>query len=153
MTSVWKRLFGKAPEGPIVVERMSPMEVPVLTEVKRYIARGENALAIRYGYTTAIQDVTRAYGLKFPRELTNIEFLQWAMGPGTPLASQFDLFERAYRFYEPVRFGEGVPKSMDFLSTLTSIYASPPMFRLYASTAYPDGTPIPPPPPPSAPRP
>lgn len=135
MPSVWKRWFAKPPEEPVVVERMAPVEVTPITEVKRYLARGDVASAVRFGFPRALEDATRAYRLPSRPDLTDLEFIRSTMVPGSPLAGQLELFERAYRVYEPVRFGALAARSDDFLSTLTSIYAAPEMQRLYASTA------------------
>ncbi len=133
MPSLWKRLTGAPPPAPVVVERMSLVEVPVLTETKKRVARGETGAAVVFGFTQAIADVSRAYGIAFPPELTPLEFIRWAMGPQTPLAQQREIYERAYAIYEPVRYWGAAGNGPEFIEALTSIYAAPEMARLYAA--------------------
>ena len=116
---------------------MAPVEVTPITEVKRLLARGDAASAIRLGFPRAVEDATRAYAIAPRPDQTNLEFLRTAMAPGTRLVSQLELFERAYRLYEPLRFGTATARSDDFLAALTSIYAAPEMQRLYASPTRP----------------
>lgn len=132
----WKTLFGRSSDAPVVVETMAPVEVPVLTEVKRQFARGEIAYGIRFGYVRALEDAARAYGLVFSLDQTNWEVLRSTMGSNPRLAGQLELFERAYRLYEPVRYGGAVPAAEPFVALLTSLYAAPEMHRLYASVRY-----------------
>ncbi|MGI0055337.1 MAG: hypothetical protein ACREB9_05275 [Thermoplasmata archaeon] len=134
MPPFWKEWFRRTTDGPVLLEQIVPLEVPVLTEVKRLLTRGERARAIRYGYLKAIEDCAYAFRVRFPTDATHVEFLATAMGPGTPLWGQREIYERAYRMYETVRYGGFVTESDDFVAALTSIYAPPPMFCLYAST-------------------
>jgi len=46
-----------------VVEKIRPVEVPVLTETKRRLGRGEVAQALRYAYPQVVADLERAYGM------------------------------------------------------------------------------------------
>ncbi|MEM0129185.1 MAG: DUF4129 domain-containing protein [Thermoplasmata archaeon] len=134
MASFWKRLRGRSAE-PVVVERVSMIEVPVLTEVKQRIARGQPAEAVVYGFSRAVEDFSRARQLPIRPEWTYREYLATAMPAPGPEAARRELFERAYALYEPARFGDVPPDPAEFLSVLTSIYADPEIARLYATPA------------------
>ncbi len=105
MPPLWTDWFRRTTDGPVLLEQIVPLEVPVLTEVKRLLTRGERARAIRYGYLKAVEDCVYAFGVRFPTGATHVEFLATAMGPGSTLCDQREIYERAYRMYETVRYG------------------------------------------------
>ncbi len=160
MPSRWKKLFSRSEAAPVVVQTMAPIEVPVITEVKRRIARGEVAYAIQFGFLKALEDAQTALRLSFPPSLTYREIVESVVMPAMA-GGPAEFYQRLYRFYEPVRYGKIVPENLDeFLAILTSIYAFQPLLYLYAAQASSPATgaagagyavppPPPPPPPPS----
>ncbi len=132
MTDGWRQRLKDLvrPVRPIYVRSVEPVEVPVLTESRRRIGRGDFAGAIRYAFPMALRDAERAYGLRFPPELTNGEILTG--GFPSDRASVAELFGQLYRIYEPTRYGARPPSDPEaFMDLLRSIYADRPMWSLY----------------------
>ena len=120
--------------GPLVVERVRSIELPILTEMKRRLVRGDVADALRYAYPLVLEDVEKAYGVGFPPEWTHEEILRLGIPPGAGPVGEF--LPRLYRLYAPARYGPN-PRLTDAdgaeaLELLRSIYAVAPMWRLYA---------------------
>ncbi|HYK92605.1 MAG TPA: DUF4129 domain-containing protein [Thermoplasmata archaeon] len=126
------RWFSKEPEKPVeVVERLIPVEIPILTETKRRLARQEYEEALRSAYGQVVGDLQRAFGTPFPTGWTNREILERGRVEGWEHLPDF--LQRLTDLYTPMRFG-GRPESSDpelLLGLLQSIYAARPMWRLY----------------------
>jgi hypothetical protein len=143
MTSWWRK-----PEavGPEIVEQVEPVEIPVITEVKRQLAQSDFRAAILHAYPVVASDLARAYSLPFPHGMTHEEFLRSSRTKKTGHLPEF--LQRLYRLYAPIRYGPpGAPESPASLTELLkSIYGQPPMWRLYLAPRD-----LPPPEEPSAP--
>jgi hypothetical protein len=126
----WRRELA----APFVVERLRPVELPILTETKRRIFGGDVAGALRYAYPLVLEDLQKAYGVQFPIAWTHEEILRRGLPPGAGPIGEF--LPRLYRLYGPARYGEAVdiPESagVETIELLRSIYAFAPMWRLYA---------------------
>jgi hypothetical protein len=132
---VRKRRPAPAAPEPRVVEKIRPVEVPVLTETKRRLGRGEVAEALRYAYPQVVADLERAYGRPFAVGWTHEEILRYGFSPEMePLR---DFFEALWRLYEPFRYGARAPPpdGREVLELLRSLYAAAPMWRLYVAPA------------------
>ena len=114
-----------------VVERVEPVEIPIITETKRRLARGEYAPALQAAYGQVVADLQKAFGRPFPAGWTNQEILD--RGAGESWGHVPDFFRRLTDLYTPLRFGAPAPATEPetLLSLLQSIYAAPPMWRLY----------------------
>jgi hypothetical protein len=118
---------------PAVRERVRAIEVPVLTETKRFLAREEVAPALRYAYPVVLRDLERAYGVTFPEGFTHEEIVARAFTEEMrPLA---DFLDGLYRLYAPVRYGNRPPPGSadEVLELLQSLYSPERMWRLYLS--------------------
>jgi hypothetical protein len=126
----------------MLVDQIRTMEVPVVTEVKRRVMRGDYDGAVLYAYPRALEDLEKAYGVAFSPDWTHSEILVRGMHPemgGLP-----EMFLRLYRLYEPVRYGRGGPRSpTDLQGLMVSIYSQRPMWKLYTEllTSVPEETP------------
>ena len=128
--SWWRRHESPAP----FLERLRPVELPLLAETKRRIFAGDTPGALRYAYPLILEDVQRAYGLRFPPEWTHEEILRRGLPPGTgPLA---EFLPRLYRLYAPARYSDGASlppgAGMEAVELIRSLYSFAPMWRLYA---------------------
>jgi hypothetical protein len=126
--------FRRAPTPPEYLERLRPVELPILTETKRRIFRGDVAGALRYAYPLVLEDVQKAYGVTFPPEWTHEEILRHGIpAQAGPIA---EFLGQLYRLYAPARYSDGAglaPEAgMEAIELLRSIYAFAPMWRLYA---------------------
>ncbi|HEV2448945.1 MAG TPA: DUF4129 domain-containing protein [Thermoplasmata archaeon] len=121
-----------------VVERIRAVEVPVLTETKRRLGRGETGAAVRYAYPQVVADLERAYGRPFAVGWTHEEILRVGFQPEMEPLREF--FEALWRLYEPFRYGDRAPPpdGRQVLELLQSLYAAPPMWRLYLASAAPE---------------
>ncbi len=120
---------------PVVIERIRPVEVPVLTEVKRRLGREELAQAVLYAYPKVVEDLARGYGVEIPPGYSHEEILTKCFTETmVPWAGFFD---RLYRIYAPIRYGERAPTGTpeDLLELLQSLYGAEPMWRLYVASA------------------
>ncbi len=130
--SWWLGRRGPDPAGPQLLLR--PVELPVLTETKRRIYRGNVAEALRYAYPIVLEDLQQAYGVQFPAEWTHEEILRLGLPPAAGPLSEF--LARFYRLYGPARYAPGAtlpPEAgNEAIELLRSIYAFAPMWRLYA---------------------
>jgi Domain of unknown function (DUF4129) len=127
------RWRGKVPEGPVeVIERVEPIEVPILTETKRRLGHGDYDGALRAAYAQVVDDLQRAYGSEFPPGWTSGEILD--RGPSEAWGHLPDFVRRLTDLYTPLRFGAAAPpRDPDGLvALLQSIYAARPMWHLYA---------------------
>jgi len=117
----------------VVVDRIRAVEVPVLTEAKRYIVRGEVSAALRFAYPKVVEDLSRAFGTALPEGYSHEELLARSFTP--EMAPLVDFFNRLYALYAPARFGDGAtPESgEEALELLQSLYAAEPMWRLYVT--------------------
>lgn len=147
MTSWWRR---PPPEPPSVIEHVEAVEIPVITEVKRRLAKGDYEGALLYAYPIAAEDLSKAFRAPFPPGMTHEEFL--ASTSGHELGHLPEFFRRFYDLYAPVRYGPpghtAAPAALSGL--LKSIYAQRPMWKLYLQPKHlpPDGgTPAEAPPP------
>ena len=125
------------PADPIVLERIRPVEVPVLTEVKRLLGRGDVAGALRYAYPKVVEDLARAYRTNLPAGFSHEDIL--SRGFTEEMRPLLEFFDRLYRLYMPVRYGNrpapGAPDEV--LELLQSLYGAEPMWRLYVADAVP----------------
>ena len=125
------------------VHPLRPIEVPVLTEAKRLLVRGEYAKAVLFSYPTVLNDVERAYGSAFSPNWTHEEILGRGLPGGMERLPEF--LAGLYRLYAPVRYGRTAAEDGDRLvALLQSVYAHRPMWELYKQflfTAANDGTP------------
>ncbi len=129
MASWWKK-----PEPPQteVVEQIEAIEVPVVTEVKRRLAKGEVVDAIRYSYPKAAEDLARAFKQPFPPGMTHEEFLR--RGSRSEMGHLPEFFRRFYEWYSPLRYGPTATTDVDseaLLGMLGSIYTHRAMWYLY----------------------
>ena len=127
------RWGGKSPERPVeVIERIEPIEIPIITETKRHLGRGEYEEALRAAYAQVVADLQRAYGTEFPPGWTSGEILD--RGRSEAWGHLPDFVRRLTDLYTPLRFGGAAPaRDPDGLvALLQSIYAARPMWRLYA---------------------
>jgi hypothetical protein len=124
----------KAPDGPRYLERFRILEPPILTETKIRIYRGDVAGALRYAYPLVLEDVEKAYAVKFPPEWTHEEILRTGIPPGA--GPVVELLPRLYRLYAPARYSDGAPlppeAGTEAIEILRSLYSVAPMWRLYA---------------------
>lgn len=126
------RWRSKEPErAPEVIERVEPIEIPIITETKRLLARGEYDGALRGAYARVLEDVQRAFSVPFPPGWTTGDILGRGAGPEMGHLPEF--LERLTSLYTPLRFGASAPRRDpdELLALLQSIYASRPMWRLY----------------------
>jgi hypothetical protein len=135
----------RKPEPPVVVDRVEPVEVPVLTEVKRRIAQGDVAGAVRYAYPKVVEDLARAYRIPASPDRTHEEILSSAAIPETGHLPEF--VRRLYGLYQPLRY-EGPVPALDgeaLFELVQSIYSARPMWQLYLEprAAPPSGRPAP----------
>ncbi|MCI4351555.1 MAG: hypothetical protein L3K15_08615 [Thermoplasmata archaeon] len=135
-----------------------PLEVPVVTETKRLMGRGESGRAVRFAYPAALTDAARAFGWQLSGAATNRETLAVFTDQAPPHFVTH--LARLYALYEPARYGrESPPLVEDPVQILLSLYSFAPMWMLYAQTgARPATTPssggksLPAAPPPSDPQ-
>jgi hypothetical protein len=137
-----RTLFRRSGDGGAsVLERIRPVEVPILTEAKRRLARGDVGGALRYAYPRVLDDLGRAYDVEFPPGFSHEEIVGRAFTePMQPLRVFFD---GLYQLYAPVRFGgSALPgRSNEVLEMLRSLYAAEPMWRLYVRPREPERAP------------
>ncbi|MCI4349149.1 MAG: hypothetical protein L3J93_02880 [Thermoplasmata archaeon] len=128
MTPWWKKPDTVEPE---IVEQVEPVEIPVITEVKRQLAQSDFRSAILHAYPVVANDLSRAFAIPFPHGTTHEEFLRASRTKKTGHLPEF--LQRLYRLYAPIRYGPpGAPESPASLTELLkSIYAQPPMWRLH----------------------
>ena len=134
------RWFRRDNGGPAVQDRIRAIEVPVLTEVKRRIGRGDVSGALLYAYPKVLEDLPRAYGIEVAAGDVHEELMGRRVTPEMAPVAEF--FDRLYTLYAPVRFGERPANgsSKDLVEVLKSLYAAEPMWRLYL-TALPNSAP------------
>lgn len=125
------------PPPVVVVDRIRPVEVPILTEVKRRLGRNDVAGALLYAYPKIVEDLGRAYGVDFPEGFSHEEILTKRFN--AEMAPMAEFFDRLYRLYAPVRFGRHpTPHSADIvLELVQSLYSPEPMWRLYVTNLGP----------------
>lgn len=115
---------------PIVLETRRPIEVPVLTEVKRLWQNGEKAASIRLGYVTVLADVQRAFGVQFPEDWTHEDILE--RGVTQEMVPIPDFLHKFLSLYAPLRYGSVPPEDLPSPEPiLQSIYSHPKMWGLY----------------------
>ncbi|MCI4369316.1 MAG: hypothetical protein L3K09_07135 [Thermoplasmata archaeon] len=133
-----------------IVERVEPVEIPIITETKRRLARGEYEEALRAAYLKSIEDVQRAYDLKIPPGRTHGEIL--AMEFPESIGHLPEFLRRLYALYQPVRYGRPPwPREEKLVSSLLqSIYSPRPMWQLYVEPKH-GPSPVPPVPDPPVP--
>ncbi|MCI4331532.1 MAG: hypothetical protein L3K19_06765 [Thermoplasmata archaeon] len=118
------------PVRPLLVDQVRTLEVPVVTEVRRLLMRGDYDGAVLYAYPRALEDLERAYGVAFDPDWTHAEILVRGMQP--EMGNLPEMFVRLHRLYEPVRYGRGGRRSaQDLQGLMMSIYSQRPMWRLY----------------------
>jgi hypothetical protein len=135
------RLFRRSNSPPVVMlDRIRPVEVPILTEVKRRLGRNDVAGALLLAYPKVVEDLGRAYGVEFPEGYSHEEILEKRFNAEMRPMAEF--FDRLYRLYAPVRFGKRPnPGSGDLvLELMQSLYSAQPMWHLYVTTL-PSGAP------------
>ena len=135
MSSWWKK---PQPVSTEIVEQITAVEIPVITEVNRRIAKGDYDGAIRFAYPKAAEDLARAFRVAFPPGMTHEEFLRTQTTSAMGHLPEF--FLRFYELYAPLRYGPpGAWQDPAALVTiLKSIYAPRPMWQLYLQPKDPD---------------
>ncbi len=130
----WRR-DPEAPVPPTVIERIRPVEVPILTEVKRRLGRDDLTGAVLYAYPQVVRDLGSAYGVEIPPGYSHAEIVTKCVTEA--MAPSIDFFERLYRLYAPVRYGNRAPPGSgdDLMELLQSLYGAEPMWRLYVAPA------------------
>ncbi|MCI4336322.1 MAG: hypothetical protein L3K17_03880 [Thermoplasmata archaeon] len=125
--------FSRAPDTPPeIVERVEPVEIPVITETKRRLGRDEYDAALAGAFRQVIDDLQRAYGLTFPAGWSQYEILDKGLAE-PKLGHLPEFIRRLTDLYIPMRFGPPPwARDPDQLSgLLRSIYAQRPMWALY----------------------
>jgi hypothetical protein len=134
------RWFSRAPATPPeIVERVEAVEIPIITETKRRLARGEYDEALRGAYAQVVADVQRAYGARFPPGWTHDELIE--RGLDARMGHLPEFLRRLTDLYVPLRYGPA-PVSRDpeqLTGLLVSIYAPRPMWQLYLEPRRDDG--------------
>jgi hypothetical protein len=97
---------------------------PLVMEVDRLLASGQNREAVLVAYLTAEEHLRQVFRINLPHQWTHREFLRRYlradMGPAGVLLT------RLYRLFEPVRFGPAAPVTVDGLSDLVrALYREP----------------------------
>ncbi|HEV2318083.1 MAG TPA: hypothetical protein VGV89_11010 [Thermoplasmata archaeon] len=126
--------FAASPStDPIVLERIRPVEVPPLTEAKRYLVRNDVAGALLYAYPQVVADLGRAYGIEFPEGFSHEDLV--AQGFSEEMRPLVAFFDELYRLYAPVRYGGRRPEGTGdaVLELLQSLYSPEPMWRPYVA--------------------
>ena len=115
---------------PVVLESRRPIEVAVVTEVKRLWANGQREKAVRYACDSVIADLQRGYAVRFPPDWTHEDILVRGVTP--EMGPIPDFLAHLVRLYEPVRYG-GLPSetSASPVPLVESIYSQPAMWGLY----------------------
>jgi hypothetical protein len=121
-----------------IVEQITAVEIPVITEVNRRLAKGDYSGAIRFAYPKASEDLARAFRIPFPAGMTHEEFLRTRTT--TEMGHLPEFFERFYDLYSPLRYGPPGAREdpAQLVSLLKSIYAPRPMWQLYLQPKNPD---------------
>lgn len=134
------RWFTRAPAPPPeIIERVEAVEIPVITETKRRLARGEYEEALRAAYAQVVADVQRAYAARFPPGWTHDELIERGLDGRMGHLPEF--LRRLTDLYVPVRYGPApAPEDPEQLTgLLVSIYAQRPMWQLYLESKRDDG--------------
>ncbi len=141
------------PVSPEIVEQITAVEIPVITEVNRLLAKREYAAAMRVAYPAAASDLARAFRVSFPTGMTHEEFLRTRTTPAMRHLPEF--LERLYELYAPLRYGPpGAREDPEALvSILKSLYAARPMWRLFLQPKDGERSAVPTPPEPPTPEP
>ena len=71
MSPWWRK---EEPAPPSVLEQVEPVEIPLMTEVKRRLAESDFRGAILEAYPAVIADFSKAFSLPFPPGMTHEEF-------------------------------------------------------------------------------
>lgn len=127
------RWFSRVPEAPPeVIERVEPIEIPIISEVQRRLARDEYEGALAAAYRQVLLDLPRAYGLTFPPGWTQYEVLDRGLAD-PKLGHLPEFIRRLTDLYVPTRFGPPPwPRDGDELvALLRGIYGRRPMWALY----------------------
>lgn len=129
-----RRGLHRGPPAPttIVHERVEPVEVSVITEVKRRVQRGEVREALLYAYPRVVADIERALDGPFAAGASHRAILDQLRRDGR-LGHVPEFLERLYAAYEPVRYGNG-PTPLDgaaLLGLVTSLYGRRELWALY----------------------
>lgn len=106
---------GRAGAGGPLPEK-DPETSPLLREVRRILALGDYASAVRTAYRAAFNGTVRAYGLSVPISCTDRQFVSGFLR--TDMGKLSELLPELERRYEPVRFGKlanGDPRSLETL--------------------------------------
>ena len=127
------RWFSKTPPPATeVVERVEPIEIPIISETQRRLARDEYDAALGGAYRQVVDDLQRAYGLTFPPGWTQYEILDKGLAD-PKLGHLPEFIRRLTDLYVPMRFGPPPwtrdPDQLEAL--LRSIYARRPLWALY----------------------
>jgi hypothetical protein len=128
MNPWWRR---PQPVSREIVEQITAVEIPVITEVNRRLAKGDYAGAMRHAYPRAAEDLARAFQVSFPPGMTHEEFLR--TGTVSQMGHLPEFFQRFYKLYAPLRYGPAGAREepATLVSLLKSIYAPRPMWQLY----------------------
>ena len=114
-----------------MIESVRPVEVPVITETRRLVARGEYRRAVQYGYSRVLADLRNAYQLLIEPSWTHSEILQAVRS--LPTGPVPDFLRQLLELYGPARYGSGpiTEQPGTLLSALLGIYSQRPMWYLY----------------------
>ncbi|MCI4319379.1 MAG: hypothetical protein L3J87_00550 [Thermoplasmata archaeon] len=114
----------------VILETMRPVEVPVLTETKRRWLAGDRNGAILYAYEAVLDDLQRAYGVRYPPDWTHDDILAHGVTPEMEPLVPF--LKGLHDLYLPIRYGGAVPESGPSPDRLVqSVYAQRAMWGLY----------------------
>jgi hypothetical protein len=129
----WRSRRDGEPDPVVFVDRIRAVEVPVLTEAKRRLVRGDVPGALRFAYPKVLEDLGRAFGTPIPEGFSHEEIVDRGFTP--EMAPLVDFFDRLYALYAPARFGTGPPPDSgdEVLELLQSLYSAEPMWRLYVT--------------------
>jgi hypothetical protein len=108
-----------------------PVEVPVLTELKRRLARDDVTSALEFAYPKVVEDLQRAYRTEFPPGFSHQDIVERGFTPAMRPYQVF--FDRLYALYAPIRYGGRAPPGSgdEVLELLQSLYSPEPMWALY----------------------
>ncbi|MCI4323608.1 MAG: hypothetical protein L3K03_06275 [Thermoplasmata archaeon] len=135
------RTWGRRPDevpAPTVIERIRPVEVPILTDVKRKVALGDVRGALLDSYPQVVADLGRAYDVEILPGYSHEDIV----GPALPQAARplAVFLDRLFALYAPVRFAGRAPPPVgkEIIELVQSLYSSEPMWRLYIREANPN---------------
>ena len=111
--------------------------VPAVSEVRRLVRAHRQHAAVRLAYERIIEDLQRAYSVRFAPGWTHPEILR--LGFDGRMTEISDLLSQLYEIYRPIRFGPPMVEvdAESVTEIVENIYGKWPMFRLYLSSSAP----------------